>query len=155
MSDSSDEEHVHKQTGKNYTIDLKAFHRSKLRLEAELRDTSSCNDIIDAYCSDITPYKDINPLISGDGIFPLITEIYKHSANEGTIPTCWGKLCVLTEMGAALIDDIKGDGAEVVRQTTYGETSGTSLATPTQMHYHPAKAWRIHQGERWRGRNWN
>ena len=143
MSDSSDEEYGHKQTGKNYTIDLNAFHRSKLRLEAELRNKSSCNDIIDAYCGDKTPYKDINPLISGDGIFPLITEIYKHSASEGTISTCWGKPCLHTETGVKLINDINGEGADVVRQTTYGETGGISLATPTQMHYHPAKAWRM------------
>ena len=89
MSNSSDEEYGHKQTGKQYTIDLNSFHKSKLRLEAELRNKTSCIDILDAYCSDKTPYKEINPLTNGDGTFPLITAIYEHDTS-GKIKTCWG-----------------------------------------------------------------
>ena len=58
-TDSSDDDdhkrHHIKQTGKNYVIDLQSFHKTKLRLETELRNTEATNDIVDAYCTDGQP----------------------------------------------------------------------------------------------------
>ena len=143
MSNSSDEDHGHKQTGKQYTINLKSFHKSKLRLEAELRDKASCIDILDVYCSDKTPFKEINPLINGDGTFPLIAEIYEHDTS-GEIQTCWQGACSLTTIGKSLMADMNAEGSGgAVRHVTFGDSDGISLATPTEMHYHPAKSWRM------------
>ena len=65
--------------GKNYTIDLRAFHKTKRRLETELRNKETANDILDVYCSDGKQFEKINPLTGGQGSFPLIKLIYKHT----------------------------------------------------------------------------
>jgi hypothetical protein len=133
--------HSHKQNGRNYVIDLRSFHKTKLRIETELRNSETTNDIMDTYCSDGIPYQEVNPLLSTDGTFPLIKFIYEHD-NKGSIKTCWKENCRLTPAGEALVADIQGEGAEEVKSVQYGSETGTSLATPTQMHMHPAKAWR-------------
>jgi hypothetical protein len=142
-SGSSDDERSTretKQTGKNYVINLQSFHKTKLRI-AELRNQETSNDIIDAYCSDGSPFCEVNPLLASDGGFPLVQSIYEHDT-RGPLKTCWGSNCKLTELGKAFTADMEGDGAESLQRVQFGGELGGSLATATQMHLYPAKAWR-------------
>ena len=142
---SSDDEHKSssgtRQAGKNYVIDLRSFHKTKLRIETELRNRETCNDIVDAYCSDGLTFTDVNPLLASDGTFPLVLDFYEHD-EDGRISTCWGTNCKLTEIGNTFLEDMSGGGATSVQKIDFGGEIGTSLASPTQMHLYPAKSWR-------------
>ena len=86
LGNSSDDDgdqindYSHKQNGRNYVIDLRSFHKTKLRIETELRNSEMANDIMDTYCSDGVPFKEVNPLLATDGVFPLIKFIYEHDS---------------------------------------------------------------------------
>ena len=79
-SSSSDEAEPtkSKRNGKSYRINLRAFHKTKRRLETELRNRDACNDILDVYCTDAKDFEKINPLVTGQGSFPPIQAIYEH-----------------------------------------------------------------------------
>ena len=99
-SSSDDDEdrmtdYSHRQNGRNYVIDLRSFHKTKLRIETELRNSEMANDIMDTYCSDGVPFKEVNPLLATDGVFPLIKFMYEHDGN-GQIKTCWQETCKLS-----------------------------------------------------------
>jgi hypothetical protein len=142
---STDSEGETKKTGtpgKRYSIDLRAFHKTKRRLETELRNRDACDDIMDVYCSDGKEYTKINPLLSGHGTYPLIQAIYEHRS-DGDLNTCWGRRCELTTLGRSILEDMQTEeGKEEATETEYGDEQGTMLATPTQMHLYPKKAWR-------------
>ena len=122
-------------------IDLKSFHKTKLRIETELRNSEMANDIMDTYCSDGVPFKEVNPLLATDGVFPLIKFIYEHDG-KGPIETCWQENCKLTEAGEAIWADMCDEGKPQVKKIQFGNEEGSSLATPTQMHLFPARSWR-------------
>ena len=96
-SSSSGDERPSKtrSSGKKYSIDLRAFHKTKRRLETELRNRDACDDIMDVYCSDGKEYERINPLLGGHGTYPLVVSFYEHSV-DGPISTCWRTNCNLT-----------------------------------------------------------
>ena len=107
-SSSSGDERPSKtrSSGKKYSIDLRAFHKTKRRLETELRNRDACDDIMDVYCSDGKEYERINPLLGGHGTYPLVVSFYEHSV-DGPISTCWRTNCNLTTTGEAFNEDMK------------------------------------------------
>ena len=123
---SSSDEHEeknqdHRQSGRNYTIDLQAFSKSRIRLETELRNSDAAIEILDTYCTDGVKFDQVNPLINPDGANPLMLDLYSHN-DEGTIHAPWG-LCEYTTEGTAFKDQMDGDGAGNARlrpRTTTG-----------------------------------
>ena len=70
---SSSDEHEeknqdHRQSGRNYTIDLQAFSKSRIRLETELRNSDAAIEILDTYCTDGVKFDQVNPLIIQMGL---------------------------------------------------------------------------------------
>ena len=139
MSSSSEEERETKQCGKNYSIDLQAFSNSRIRLETELRNSSASIEILDTYCTDGSRFEEVNPLINPDGANPLLLDLYEHS-KDGPQQSPWGT-CDLT-------DEAKGfkaqmNDSENSRECMYGDDiERTSLPTPANIHFWPAKSWR-------------
>lgn len=143
-SSSSDEAEStkSKRNGKSYRINLRAFHKTKRRLETELRNRDACNDILDVYCTDAKDFEKINPLVTGQGSFPPIQAIYEHTREEG-IETPWDGKADYTTLGRRILQDMESEeGIREVVKIEYGDEMGNSLATPGQMHKYPAKAWR-------------
>jgi hypothetical protein len=143
---SSSDEHEeknqdHRQSGRNYTIDLQAFSKSRIRLETELRNSDAAIEILDTYCTDGVKFDQVNPLINPDGANPLMLDLYSHN-DEGTIHAPWG-LCEYTTEGTAFKEQMDGDGAGNARECMFGDDiTRTPLPTPANIHFWPAKAWR-------------
>jgi hypothetical protein len=138
---SSEEERDHKQSGKNYTIDLQAFSKSRIRLETELRNNSAAIEILDTYCTEGVKFDEVNPFLNPDGANPLLTDLYVHDPS-GDISAPWGS-CAYTEEGKQFRTEMDGDGAAHAREGMYGdEITRIPLPTPGNIHRWPAKAWR-------------
>jgi hypothetical protein len=141
MTSSEEDTHNTKQSGKNYVIDLKAFSDSRVRLETELRNSYSSIEILDTYCTDGTKFNFVNPLVNPDGANPLLLELYKHDG-DGNVKAPWG-ICEYTDEGRAFKDDMQGDGTVHVTKCEYGDDmESTSLPSPANIHFWPAKSWR-------------
>ena len=112
---SSDGGEYKQSTGKHWTINLRAFSKTRTRLETILRKNDLSIDLLDSYCKTSADLLQVNPLVVGkdDGANPMMRLMFNHEPNDGDanlVSSNLTKFYKLSELGSALNTHMDGDG---------------------------------------------